>query len=221
MPRASSSASSGTAYLRLTPACSRNVATVKPAGIGAQQLGGQRGGGVDRRRCGTARRRARRGSRGASAPGSSPGRRRAASPASTRPPGSRPPTGGRRTDRRTRPAAPDRLARSPRRASARRARSCSASAAVSTHARRRPRSRRARAGASPRASSGVVAQWPTDGSTATPVSSSSSSTSTQPRSAIARSTVPSGAARDAFVTGAMSSTSPPPTVSSRPDSRST
>ena len=87
------------------------------------------------------------------------------------------------------------------------------------------RARRARA---PRRGGGAAHRWPpwrrrdrrpsgrSSGARRSPVSASSSSASTHPRSSTTRSTARSGRARDAGRTGATSSTSPPPTVSSRP-----
>ena len=70
-------------------------------------------------------------------------------------------------------------------------------------------------------STGVVSQSPIVGATRSPVRASTSDTRTHPRSRTNRSIVRSGAATDAFSTGSMSRISPPPIVSSRPDSRST
>ena len=68
---------------------------------------------------------------------------------------------------------------------------------------------------------GAATHRPRSGGRRSPVSASSSPASIQPRSATTRSTERSGRALDAGSTGATSSTSPPPTVSSRPLSRST
>ena len=80
---------------------------------------------------------------------------------------------------------------------------------------------RQRAARAVRSASGSTTQRPTVGSRRSPVSRSSSSTVTQPRSATTRSTDRSGRAWAARTIGSTSRTSPPPTVSERPLSRST
>ena len=221
-PRASSSASSGTACLRVIPAASRNSPTVKPRRVLGQQAGRQPAGGGD-------------GVGVEPQPVALDEHAPAGQLAQLGPVDAvrcrwRHPAGGQRghdrmVGQRVGPAGPpgvgavddDAVERGEHGPLALVERRPARGRAV--RRRRDVRPVDGRGGRDERRRSAT--HRPTVGARRSPVSSSSSSTSTQPRSATTRSTERSGRARDAGSTGATSSTSPPPTVSSRPVSRST
>ena len=222
IPRLSSSVTSGRTYLRLAPVTSRNCATVKPSGDAASRLGGDRRRGVDRLRVEdhTVALHDVAAPRQLADVVAIDDRRQA---------GGSETTVEQLVEERVVDVRVDRVGREhetgidhDRRRSTR---------SPPAHARRTRRGRRrsepasaTRATTAPRtvaaSASGVVTQSPTVGSTVSPVSCSSSST--RHPAALAHHSIdrrdPAPPARPRS-TGSMSRISPPPTVSSRPDSR--